>query len=193
MLKRLNDALPGLVIGILIYGLLVQLAGMWFVQDKLYYTIGLWYGIAIAVAMAIHLAAVIYDTATLYDENRASKMAVVKSVTRYAVVAVLFFLIAYFRFGNVVMAFVGVLGIKISAYLVLPVNNLLARIFPNRFTPSVGDDEELLAEYLAQQEAELQPTEEAVCDQTDVAEDTAYGTAGAIENIAGEASTNKTE
>ena len=197
MLKRLNDALPGLVLGILIYGLLVQLVGMWFVQDKLYYTIGLWYGVAIAVAMAIHLAAVIYDTATLYDENRASKMAVVKSVTRYAVVAVLFFLIAYFHFGNVVMAFVGVLGIKVSAYLVLPVNNLLARIFPNRFTPSVGDDEELLAEYLAQQEAELQTagasTEESVCDRTDDAEDTACGTADAIENIAGEASTNKTE
>ncbi|MCI5856523.1 MAG: hypothetical protein MR016_04050 [Agathobacter sp.] len=197
MLKRLNDALPGLVLGILIYGLLVQLVGMWFVQDKLYYTIGLWYGVAIAVAMAIHLAAVIYDTATLYDENRASKMAVVKSVTRYAVVAVLFFLIAYFHFGNVVMAFVGVLGIKVSAYLVLPVNNLLARIFPNRFTPSVGDDEELLAEYLAQQEAELQTagasTEESVCDRTDAAEDTACGTADAIENIAGEASTNKTE
>lgn len=154
MLKRLNDALPGLVLGIILYGLAVQFVGMWFVQDKLYYTIGLWYGIAIAVAMAVHLAVVIYDAATLYDESRASKMAVVKSVTRYAVVAILFFLIAYFRFGNVVMAFVGVLGIKVSAYLVLPVNNLLARIFPERFTPSVGDDEELLAEYLAQQEAE---------------------------------------
>ena len=154
MLKRLNDALPGLVLGIILYGLAVQFVGMWFVQDKLSYTIGLWYGIAIAVAMAVHLAVVIYDAATLYDESRASKMAVVKSVTRYAVVAILFFLIAYFRFGNVVMAFVGVLGIKVSAYLVLPVNNLLARIFPERFTPSVGDDEELLAEYLAQQEAE---------------------------------------
>ncbi len=154
MLKRLNDALPGLVLGIILYGLAVQFVGMWFVQDKLSYTIGLWYGIAIAVAMAVHLAVVIYDAATLYDESRASKMAVVKSVTRYAVVAILFFLIAYFRLGNVVMAFVGVLGIKVSAYLVLPVNNLLARIFPERFTPSVGDDEELLAEYLAQQKAE---------------------------------------
>ena len=186
MLKRLNDALPGLVLGIILYGLAVQFVGMWFVQDKLYYTIGLWYGIAIAVAMAVHLAVVIYDAATLYDESRASKMAVVKSVTRYAVVAILFFLIAYFRFGNVVMAFVGVLGIKVSAYLVLPVNNLLARISPERFTPSVGDDEELLAEYLAQQEAEAAQKAAELQNADTRTED-------AIENIAGEASTNKTE
>lgn len=186
MLKRLNDALPGLVLGIILYGLAVQFVGMWFVQDKLYYTIGLWYGIAIAVAMAVHLAVVIYDAATLYDESRASKMAVVKSVTRYAVVAILFFLIAYFRFGNVVMAFVGVLGIKVSAYLVLPVNNLLARIFPEWFTPSVGDDEELLAEYLAQQEAEA-------AQKAAELQNAERCTADAIENIAGEASTNKTE
>lgn len=154
MLKRLNDALPGLVLGIILYGLLVQFIGMWFVQDKLYYTIGLWYGITIAVAMAIHLAVVIYDSVTLYDEDRAKKMSVIKSVTRYAVVVILFFLIAYFQFGNVVMAFVGVLGIKISAYLQLPINSLLARLFPHRFTPSVGDDEEMLAAYMEQLKAE---------------------------------------
>lgn len=159
MLKRLNDALPGLVLGILIYGALVQLIGMWFVQDKLYYTIGLWYGIAIAVAMAIHLAAVIYDSVTLYDEDKAKKISVLKSVTRYAVVVILFFLIAYFRFGNVVMAFVGVLGIKVSAYLQLPVNKLLAHFFPERFTPAVGDDEELLAEYMEQFEEEQSETQ----------------------------------
>ena len=113
-------------------------------------------------------------------------MAVVKSVTRYAVVAILFFLIAYFRFGNVVMAFVGVLGIKVSAYLVLPVNNLLAHIFPERFTPSVGDDEELLAEYLAQQEAEAAQKAAELQNAERCTED-------AIENIAGEASANKTE
>lgn len=156
MLKRLNDALPGLVLGILIYGIIVQFVGMWFVEDKLYYTIGLWYGVAIAVAMAIHLAVVIYDSVTLCDDDRAKKLSVIKSVTRYAVVVILFFLIAYFRFGNVVMAFIGVLGIKISAYLQLPINNLLARFFPERFTPSVGDDEELLAAYMAELEAKEQ-------------------------------------
>jgi hypothetical protein len=161
MLKRLNDALPGLVLGILLYGIAVQLVGMWFAEDKWNYTIGLWYGVAIAVAMAVHLAVVIYDSVTLCDEDRAKKLSVIKSVVRYAVVVILFALIAYFRFGSVVMAFIGVLGIKVSAYLQLPVNNLLARMFPEKFTPSVGDDEEMLAEYMAQLEAEQNGESEA--------------------------------
>jgi hypothetical protein len=59
------------------------------------------------------------------------------------------------------MAFIGVLGIKVSAYLQLPVNHLLARIFPGKFTPAVGDDEEMLAEYMAQLEAEQNGESEA--------------------------------
>ena len=34
-MKRLNQALPGLVLGILLYGLLVEIIGVWFVSDKL--------------------------------------------------------------------------------------------------------------------------------------------------------------
>ena len=153
MLRRLNDALPGLVLGIVIYGIMVQFAGMWFVSDRLGYTIGLWYGIAIAVGMAIHLAMVIYDSVTLGDSDRARKILIIKSVTRYGVVVILFFLIAYFKFGNFLMSFVGVLGIKISAYLQLPVSKLLTRLFPDRFTPVIGDDEALLAEYMEELEA----------------------------------------
>ena len=48
MLRRLNDALPGLVLGILVYGVLLELAGIWFVADKLRYSTGLAIGIALA-------------------------------------------------------------------------------------------------------------------------------------------------
>ena len=51
MLKRLNDALPELVLGIIVYGIVVELAGVWFVTDKLRYTTGLVIGIALAVGM----------------------------------------------------------------------------------------------------------------------------------------------
>ena len=33
MLKRLNDALPGLVAGIVFYGTAVELLGVWFVKN----------------------------------------------------------------------------------------------------------------------------------------------------------------
>mgnify|MGYP004724525369 FL=1 len=48
MLKRLNDALPELVLGIIVYGIVVELAGVWFVTDKLRYTTGLVIGIGLA-------------------------------------------------------------------------------------------------------------------------------------------------
>ena len=111
MLKRINDALPGLVFGIVFYGIVVQLIGVWFVTDKISYSIGLWYGIAIAVGIAVNIATVIYDAK---DANR---RIVAKSLLRYIVVAVLLFILGLFDFGNLIMAFVGMLGLKISAYL----------------------------------------------------------------------------
>lgn len=120
MLKRLNDALPGLVLGIVLYGIVVQLAGVWFVDDKLSYSIGLWYGIIIAIGMAVNLAMVIYDATVIYDmyeEKDANRRIVAKSLIRYVVVAVLLFILGYFNFGNLIMAFIGLLGLKISAYM----------------------------------------------------------------------------
>lgn len=117
MLRRINEALPGLVAGIVLYGVVVELAGVWFVDDKLHYSVGLWYGIAIAVGMAINLATVIFDAVALGDSAHANRRIIAKSLLRYVVVAVLFFLLGLFDIGNILMAFLGVLGLKVSAYL----------------------------------------------------------------------------
>ena len=116
MLRRINDALPGLVVGIIFYGLLVELIGIWFVKGKIHFTIGLWYGIIIAIGMAINLATVIYDSVKLGDAERANRRIIIKSVLRYVIVVILFFILGLFDFGNLIAAFLGVLGLKISAY-----------------------------------------------------------------------------
>lgn len=117
MLKRINDALPGLVVGILIYGIIIQFTGVWFVSDKLRYSTGLWFGIAVAIGMAINLAIVIYDSVELEATEHANRRIITKSVLRYTVVVILFFILGYFNLGNLFTAFIGVLGLKISAYL----------------------------------------------------------------------------
>ena len=116
MLKRINPALPGLIAGIVIYGLIIQFTGVWFVEDKMGYSIGLWYGIAIGIGMAINLATVIYDAVTFDGEGNANKRVAAKSMLRYIVVAILFGILGYFEFGNLFTAFLGVMGLKISAY-----------------------------------------------------------------------------
>ena len=104
MLKRINEALPGLVVSFLLYGVMVELIGVWF-------------GIAVAVGMAINLATVIFDSVTMGDTAHATRRIVTKSILRYVVVVILFVLFGYFQWGNLIAAFLGLLGLKIGAYL----------------------------------------------------------------------------
>ena len=88
MLRRINDALPGLVLGIIVYGVIVELAGVWFVTDKVRYTTGLLIGISLACGMAVNIATVLRDAVELYGEDNAKKKIVAKSLLRYAVVVI---------------------------------------------------------------------------------------------------------
>jgi hypothetical protein len=112
--RRLNEALPGLLLGILIYGGLVELIGVWFASDKLLFTTGLFIGIACALGMAIHLAIVLDET--VRTQNASPKMIKLKSVLRYLVVVAVFFVMMWLHLGNLISAFIGVLGLKASAY-----------------------------------------------------------------------------
>lgn len=112
-LKQLNPSLPLLLLGIVIWGLLVQITGVWFVEDKIRYSTGTWIGVALAVFMAINLALVI-DSAV----ERASKVGTLrfKSIIRYLVVIIVFVIMVYFNLGNWISAFISMLGLKVSAY-----------------------------------------------------------------------------
>lgn len=139
MLKRINPSLPGLVAGIVIYGFIVQLTGVWFVKDKIGYSIGLWYGIVIGIGMAINLATVIYDAVTFDGEGNASKRVAAKSMLRYLVVAILFGILGYFEFGNLFTAFLGVMGLKFSAYAQPLLNKIVNKA--NRSFDAASEDE----------------------------------------------------
>ncbi len=142
MLKRINPSLPGLVAGIVIYGIFVQFAGVWFVEDKIGYSIGLWYGIAIGIGMAINLATVIYDAVTFDGEGNANKRVAAKSMFRYIVVAILFGILGYFEFGNLFTAFLGVMGLKFSAYAQPLLNKLVNKLLGRNDAASNDENSE---------------------------------------------------
>ena len=50
-----EDTLKELLIGILIFGVVAQLGGMFFVESILRYTVGLWIGIILVLACAYHM------------------------------------------------------------------------------------------------------------------------------------------
>ena len=143
MLKRINPSLPGLVAGIVIFGLLVQLTGVWFVEDKLGYSIGLWYGVAIGIGMAINLATVIYDAVTFDGEGNANKRVAAKSMLRYIVVAILFGILGYFEFGNLFTAFLGVMGLKFSDYAQPLLNKIVNKLTGGSDAASSDENSEI--------------------------------------------------
>ena len=143
MLKRINPSLPGLVAGIVIFGLLIQLTGVWFVQDKWGYSIGLWYGVAIAIGMAINLATVIYDAVTFDGEGNANRSVAAMSMLRYTVVAILFCILGYFEFGNLFTAFLGVMCLKFSAYAQPLLNKLVNKSNGSFDAASIDENSEI--------------------------------------------------
>ncbi len=141
ILKRLNDALPALVVTILLYGLLIESIVVWFVNDKIRFTSGLFIGVACAVGMAIHIAVVIRDAVDTMGQK--SKLMSAKSVLRYLVVVLVFFLMMYFDLGNLYAAFVGVLGLKVCAYVQPFIHKRILKDYPQQVEPLVDSEEEV--------------------------------------------------
>lgn len=144
MLKRLNDALPGLVMGIIVYGIVVELAGVWFVSDKLRYTTGLAIGIALAVGMAIHMAVVLRDAVDLCGESGAQRRIIAKSLLRYLVVVIVFFVMMKWNLGNLISAFIGVMGLKVSAYLQPFAHKFMSKLRGRGDVSSDSEDNEFI-------------------------------------------------
>ena len=122
-LRKINTALPGLLFGIIIFGVMCQIAGLFFVGDKADYSIGLWIGVLTAILMAFHMA-VTLNSAVERDVKGAQAAATRQNMIRYLVVVIIMGILMLTRSGNPLAAFAGVMGLKISAYL----QPLLARL-----------------------------------------------------------------
>ena len=127
MLKRINPALPQLIVGILLYGIVIQITGMWFVNDKQAYTLGLWIGIALAIGMAINMAIVILDAVDAVATTGRTVRTGFWSVLRYVVVVGVFVAAWYFELANPLIMFLGLMGLKVSAYLQPMFHKIISR------------------------------------------------------------------
>lgn len=125
-IKRLNEALPLLLLTIIIYAVLVEAIGIWFVEDKIRFTTGLIVGIACSLGMAIHISMVIYDA--VKDGKNNPRVLAAKSVIRYLIVCLVLFATMYFNLGSLIPAVIGLLGLKVCAYVQPLVNKLVFSI-----------------------------------------------------------------
>ncbi len=125
--RKINRALLELWIGILFVGLLCQLTGMWFVTDKWLYTVALWLGILLAVITVYHMYRTLDRTLGMGDD--AIKAATISNLIRYVCIVVVFFLVWATGVLNPLFTFLGVMTLKVAAYIQPFTHKLCNKVF----------------------------------------------------------------
>lgn len=123
---KANQTLVELVIGIFCFGAVCQIVGIFFTHDQLAYAVSLWIGIIAAVGMAIHMNYTI-NKVLAYDEGTAEKVARSSYFLRYGCAMVLLGVAAVTGVTNLIVTFLGIMGLKIGAYLQPFMHKLLQR------------------------------------------------------------------
>ena len=126
-IKKINTALPGLLFGIILFGALSQTVGFFLVEDKADFSKGLWIGVVTAVFMAFHMA-ISLNSAVERDVKGAQAAATRQNIIRYLIVVMILGILMVTKIGNPLAAFVGVMGLKVSAYAQPMFNKLTSRM-----------------------------------------------------------------
>ena len=108
--------LTELLAGIVLAGIVFEIIGLIFVKDRLSHSIGMLIGVVMALAMATHMAFSL-SNALDWDEEHAKSSLWKSNILRYVLVVVCFMLSAYFRIGNMISCFFGIMTLKLAAYL----------------------------------------------------------------------------
>lgn len=137
-ITKVNRTLFELETGILIFGLVCQLFAV-FPKDKAGYSLGLWMGILIAMASAVHMWWSL-DRALDLGESQAVKTMGLHNVLRYCFIVALFALICISGIGNPLSAFLGIMGLKASAYMHFITRKISIKIYGEEILPPLVEN-----------------------------------------------------
>ena len=137
-ITSINRTLFELETGILIYGLVCQIF-VFLVKDKAGYSLGLWMGVLIAVVSAFHMWWTL-DRALDLGERQAVKAMTTHNVLRYFFIVVVFALIAIGGIANPLAAFLGMMGLKISAYMHFITQKISTKIYGEEILPPLIEE-----------------------------------------------------
>ena len=110
-----NETLIEMILGILLFGGVIWLVGIWFVPEKRLFTVGLWLGIVIAWLAGWHMARTLDKGMEL--GAAATKYIISQNMLRYLLIVVAYGVICVTQIGNPIAAFIGIMGLKAGAYL----------------------------------------------------------------------------
>lgn len=114
-MKNASSVLKELFLEIVVMGAVIQIIGLIFVNDRAIFSLGLWIGIILSLGMAAHME---WALVTGMDMGDGARGHIVKhSIIRYGVVFIVFGAMAYFLKYAIVPCFLGLMTLKVAAYL----------------------------------------------------------------------------
>ncbi len=145
-MKKINPTLVELWTGSVFFSALALLAGIWFVENKLAYCLGLLVGLFTSMYLAWHMARSIekmLNKAELGFDGSASMR--VSSLLRYGLVILVLAVSAFLpEYVNPISAFIGIFGLKVAAYLQPFTHKIVFKVFgfEEEIYPELPDTEE---------------------------------------------------
>lgn len=124
--NRLPETVTEMWIGEGLWGVVCELVSVWFVQQKLALSIGIWLGVLLSLFCTYHMWKSI-DTSLDMDEGHAGKYLGSRYVIRYFALIVLVVILYFTKWGNPFAAFIGYLGMKPAAYIAPFIHKILRR------------------------------------------------------------------
>ncbi len=137
-ITRINRTLFELEVGIVIFGLVCQIFALGF-KDKAGYSLGLWLGIGIAMLSAFHMWWSL-DRALELSEKAAVKAMSTHNILRYGVIAAALALIAISGIAHPLSAFLGIMGLKASAYIHFITKKISTLIYGEEILPPLIEE-----------------------------------------------------
>lgn len=116
MIKRINQTVWELLIGILISGAIIEILGLFVVKDREYFTVGLLVGVVTAILMLFHMNFSIVKALDIGDEG-AKKQVIGSYIIRTVAVLAVIGVMALRRYGSIAGVLLGIMTLKVAAYL----------------------------------------------------------------------------
>lgn len=138
IITRINRTLFELLVGICLFGLICQLFVV-LVSDKQGYSLGLWMGILIAGVSAVHMWWSL-DRALDLGEKQAVRFMTTHNILRYLFIVAAFMLIIVRQAGNPLAAFLGIMGLKASAYMHFITKRISRLIYGEEILPDLIEE-----------------------------------------------------
>lgn len=116
MRKRFPLIVRELLFLVIVYGILTEIIVLIAVREWLFYSIGLITGIGLAIGMCIHMHISIeeaIDRGEAGAQKYISKAYGLRSIVIFVVAGIMF----YFKIGSIISLFIGIMGLKVAAYL----------------------------------------------------------------------------